>query len=521
MSGVAYNKYLENEGEQLFTTVCLPNTTGKFPTVIYRTPYVDEELAMSEDAVREKRLGEWEEWLDAGYAVVFQHCRGCGKSSGEFIPHTYDRTDGLALQAWIREQSFYNGELYLNGGSYNAYVHYATAPFADDIKGAILEVSDTERYNWHYRNGFYKVTLLGEWYVKHYKKKNNIRKNYTEDTYRMLPMSEFTKTVFGESVEKLDVIFRHPDRSDAFWDTPYGGEETRGILDHIRIPILLVTGFYDIFAGGIFDMWRALDDEARSVCALAVHPFNHSCKGEVEPINFENGTLRTEFGNYKLKWIEAIRKKGNAPFEKGKITYYKLFDNKWCCDDFFNATDTKRFPLGTEAVTYKYNPFAPAAFKGGLSTTFGGNAWQQGPNSRYDIISLYTPEFEEDTFVKGKIKARLLVSSDCEDTSFYMRLSLCKEEGDYGLRDDINKISNFNREYVPGSKQEIELSFDEHAFVVKKGERIRIDISSSAYPRFIPHTNQRGPFIEQSSAKVATNTVYLDQSYIEIPTSKQ
>ena len=521
MSGVAYNKYLENEGEQLFTTVCLPNTTGKFPTVIYRTPYVDEELAMSEDAVREKRLGEWEEWLDAGYAVVFQHCRGCGKSSGEFVPHTYDRTDGLALQAWIREQSFYNGELYLNGGSYNAYVHYATAPFADDIKGAILEVSDTERYNWHYRNGFYKVALLGGWYVKHYKKKNNIHKNYTEDTYRMLPMSEFTKTVFGESVEKLDVIFRHPDRSDAFWDTPYGGEETRGILDHTRIPILLVTGFYDIFTGGIFDMWRALDDEARSVCALAVHPFNHSCNGEVEPINFENGTLRKEFGNYKLKWIEAIRKKGNAPFEKGKITYYKLFDNKWCCDDFFNATDTKRFPLGTEAVTYKYNPFAPAAFKGGLSTTFGGNAWQQSPNSRYDIISLYTPEFEEDTFVKGKIKARLLVSSDCEDTSFYMRLSLCKEEGDYGLRDDINKISNFNREYVPGSKQEIELSFDEHAFVVKKGERIRIDISSSAYPRFIPHTNQRGPFIEQSSAKVATNTVYLDQSYIEIPTSKQ
>ena len=62
----------------------------------------------------------------------------------------------------------------------------------------------------------------------------------------------------------------------------------------------------------------ALDDEARSLCALAVHPFNHSCNGEVEPINFENGTLKTEFGNYKLQWIESIRKNEQAPFEKGK-----------------------------------------------------------------------------------------------------------------------------------------------------------------------------------------------------------
>ena len=37
-------------------------------------------------------------------------------------------------------------------------------------------------------------------------------------------------------------------------------------------------------------------------------------------------------------------------------------------------------------------------------------------------------------FIKGKIKARLKVSSDCEDTCFYMRLSIPKEEGYYGLR---------------------------------------------------------------------------------------
>lgn len=69
---------------------------------------------------------------------------------------------------------------------------------------------------------------------------------------------------------------------------------------------------------------------------------------------------------------------------------------------------------------------------------------------RDDIVSLFTPEFECDTYVKGKIKAKLKVKSDCEDTCFYMRLSLCKQEGYYGLRDDINQISNFCADYKPG-----------------------------------------------------------------------
>ena len=154
MSSISYSKYLSSDDIDLFTVVCLPDNDGKYPTVIIRTPYVDESELLADDVVCEKKLTEWSAFTDAGYAVVFQHCRGKGKSTGDFIPHINERKDGLALQAWIREQSFYNGELYLLGGSYNAYVHFATAPFADDIKGAVLEVSDCEKYNWCYRNGF-------------------------------------------------------------------------------------------------------------------------------------------------------------------------------------------------------------------------------------------------------------------------------------------------------------------------------------------------------------------------------
>ncbi len=514
-----FYEYLSSNDTKLFTVVYLPNETGKYPTVIYRTPYVDDEELMSETEICERHLKGFSCWLDAGYAVAFQHCRGRGKSGGDCIPYIYEREDGLALQDWIREQSFYNGELYLCGHSYTTSVHFVTAPFAKDIKGAILEAQDCERYNCNYRNGIYKTGLHGLWYVGMYKNKGQPKKNYTKDSYRILPLSDFSKTVFGECAEDFDEVLKHPDRNDVFWDTRFGGGEAHDAIKHAQIPILLVAGFYDIFTGGVFDMWRGLDKKTRSMCALAVHPFDHFGNSEREPIRFENGHLEKEFQNYQVRWIDSVRGGCEPPFPCGRITYYKLFDGKWCCDDFYDADFTQKIKLGEGSVTYKYNPYAPASFKGGLSANFGGNAWQDAPNSRYDIISLFTPAFEQDTFVKGKMKATLKVRSNCEDTCFYIRVSLCKPEGDYGLRDDINQISNFVADYLPNDEIEIRFSFDEHAFVIGKGEKLRIDISSSAYPQYIPHTNQKGLFSVQTTAKVAENTVILDASYIELPIS--
>ena len=259
----------------------------------------------------------------------------------------------------------------------------------------------------------------------------------------------------------------------------------------------------------------ALQTKSKSV--LIVHPFDHDCNGNAEPINFENGNVHTEFGAFSILWLNSVRDNSESPFKKGKVTYYKLFDNKWHCDDFNTAKQYQKINLGKGEISYKYNPDNPATFKGGLSANFGGNAWQDEPGLRDDIITVYTPEFAEDTFVKGKIKAKLKVKSDCEDTCFYIRISLCKNEGYYGIRDDINQISNFDDEYVPNTEIYMDFSFDDHAFVIKKGEKLRIDISSSAFPHYVRHTNNKGLFSEQTETKIADNTVILGESYIELP----
>lgn len=507
----SYHSYVNTLGIRLFTVICLPKSEGKFPTVIFRSPYVDYSYDMSEEEAVARIVDMQKSFIENGYAVVYQHCRGCGKSDGDCIPYVNEREDGLALQQWVREQPFYNGEIYLCGGSYTATVHYVTAPFADDIKGAIFNKQDCERYNIVYRNGFYKMGFWN-WFMNQYKKKSPLPRNCVPETYNILPFSNFTKTVFGESVPAFDEKLCHPDKKDEFWLTKAGGADAHNAIKNANIPILLTIGFYDLTTGGVFDMWNSLDEQTKAMSALIVHPYDHSGTPSSQPIQFENATILEKFGDYQVKWFNAIRNREKPFVDTGKITYYKLFGDTWCTDDFKQGENTLTFTLGEEEKSYCYNPYAPACFNGGLSANYGGTAWQDAPNSRYDIISVFTPEFEKDTFVKGKMKVKLCVKSSCEDTCFYVRLSLAKEQGDYGLRDDIQQISNFCLDYKPNEEIEIELGFDEHAFIAKKGEKIRVDISSSAFPLYVRHTNNKGLFSKQETAKIANNSVILNKS---------
>ena len=511
--------YISSGGAALFTMTMLPEKTGKFPVIIMRSPYVDAFGQQAEEAVLQSYLREFEVWLEHGYAIVYQHCRGRGKSTGNCIPYVNEREDGLCLQAWIRQQSFYNGELYLKGRSYLSSVHYATAPFAEDIKGAIFGVQDCERYNICYRNGFFKRALHGHWSVGMYRLNGRKDWNYTQKAFDMLPLENFTKTVLDQVAPDLDGILAAPDPADPFWKTRCGGSDARGAVKNIRFPALFTTSFHDIYTGGIFDMWNEMDQESREQSALVVSPYDHGDKPSSDGITFPNGSVVEAFGDdYEIAWFDYIRGKGESPFALGKVTYYRLFENAWKTDDFEPGEENVVFSLGAESRSYVYNPYDAPGFKGGLSRAFGGAVFQDPPNSRHDIISVYTEPFEKDTFVKGKMTAQLLVESDCEDSCFYMRVSIATEGGDLGLRDEITSLCRQVPDYMPGSQVRLDMEFDPHAFLIPKGGRLRIDIASADNEHYVRHTNQRGLYSTQTTAKIARNTVYLQDSVLCLPT---
>ncbi len=522
MEQYTYCKYIDFNGTEFFTIVSLPNKEGKYPVVIFRDPYVDGAENMTEDALLQDASESAKPWNDRGYAYVCQHCRGRGRSGGDCIPYVNERADGLFLHDWIRQQCFYNGELYLCGASYTSAVHLVTAPFAPDIRGAVLEVMDYERYNGYYRNGFFKIDLHGGWYTGMYKHKSIPDKNYDPAMFNMLPLSEYSEKVFGEKDKYFDEALKHPSKDDAYWQSDEAGAYVHEAINNTTVPILFTTGWYDIFTGGIIDMWRSLSDNTRAISALAIQPYDHVGDPNTAPMRFCNGSLYESYGDYRIEWFDAVRGKCDFPIQQGKVTYYKIFgDEGYITDDFDEVKDSMKLSLGKGEISYIYDPdIKHPKFIGGLSCNFGGNVWQE-KQDRDDVITLYTSEFEEDVYIKGKIKVKLTVRSDCEDTCFYIRTSLCKAEGDYGIRDDIQQISNFDPNYIPNSEIEIEYAFDEHCFVIHKGEKLRIDISSAARCLYVRHTNNRGLYSEQTKTKAANNTVILDKSQMILPIEKK
>ena len=241
MERFAKVEYIEFDGAKFFTLVLLPKKLGVFPTVIFRSPYVQSLVDVADDEIAENSLKSFENWLSRGYAVVCGHCRGQGKSTGAFVPYVHEREDGLALREWIRKQSFYNGELYLCGGSYTASLHYTTAPFESDIKGAVFEVQDSERYRLWYRNGQMRKGHA-DWHFALYKAKCNLKKNFSITSFSQLPLKGLSQRVLGDSAEDFEQMLFAPMPSDPFWSTRFGGVDAKNATTIFTLAVCLKCG---------------------------------------------------------------------------------------------------------------------------------------------------------------------------------------------------------------------------------------------------------------------------------------
>jgi predicted acyl esterase len=111
------------------------------------------------------------------------------------------------------------------------------------------------------------------------------------------------------------------------------------------------------------------------------------------------------------------------------------------------------------------------------------------------------------------MEAELSVESDCEDTCFYIRVSVDKGDGKWLLlRDDIRSLA-YDAPYVPGTRRKIRYRFADHAFRLSKGDRIRVDVSSGC-SHFAPHPNVAGDAFAVKVPRTANNKVFADGSSI-------
>lgn len=171
---------------------------------------------------------------------------------------------------------------------------------------------------------------------------------------------------------------------------------------------------------------------------------------------------------------------------------------------------------GSNGITYLYNPYAPASFKGGCCLNFGGMQIQDKPNSRYDIISFLSEPFEEKVLCEGKSTLELHCRSTAPDTCFYARLSLVRDGKALSLRDDIDSLCRMEKDYIPGTERVLKFIFSEHSFEIQPGNSLRLDISSSCMPYFQVHTNRKGLQTDQIGANPCWNTIVTGKSVLTI-----
>lgn len=508
MKPFAYYEYCEFNNASFFTMVLMPAKTGKYPVIITRSPYVSNTRDTDEDELVRQFESENGVWAENNYVLIFQHCRGQGKSSGDFVPYIYEREDGIALREWVRRQSFYDGRILLLGGSYTASLHYSTAPFEDDIKGAVFNVQDSERYRLWYRNGSMRRGHAN-WHFNLYKAKSDLNKTHTIESFSSFPLQKLSQRVLGEFADDFEQMLSAPRTDDAFWDTRYGGCEARDALTDADIPILMTTGYNDFYVGGMFDMWRKMGEETKRKSAMIVSAYNHG--DSPDAIRFPCASVREKFGNdYAVKWFDHIIK-NEEPFVKpGKITYYRIFENKWKTDYDYPRTEEITLSPWLGEKTFVYNPANPPGFE-------PEGCWMNQRGETDGVVSLYTLPLERDVLVRGRIRASFTVSSDCEDTSFYIMIGVCTPDGDYSLRHDITSLLYQHRTYVPNTKVSLDFAFDDYAFQLKKGQILRIDISSVDKNTYVCHSNKKGDYSLAEDFKTAHNTVYTDESYLVLP----
>jgi len=176
--------------------------------------------------------------------------------------------------------------------------------------------------------------------------------------------------------------------------------------------------------------------------------------------------------------------------------------------------------IADASLTYPYDPANPVPTIGGQNMNmWAGPLDQREVESRPDVLVFTGEPLAEPLEITGRVTAKLFVSSDCPDTDFTAKLTCVFPNGaSHLLADGILRArfrESFERERFLETGKVYPLSVDlwSTSVVFKRGSRIRVDVSSSNYPRFDANPNTGRRSSDSGSPRVATNTLHLSREY--------
>jgi putative CocE/NonD family hydrolase len=522
---------------RLATDVYLPPGPGPFPTLLVRDIYGNG------SAPGRQRYARWA--TENGYAFVFQNARGRYDSEGQWYPYFQEINDGYDTLSWIEGEAWSNGKVGMFGTSYLASVQWLAALGQHPALKAIAPAMSPGNYyrDVAYPGGAFSLLSRASWGIGLVGSRTNM--SFPIDWISAidhLPLRTLDRSL-GFDVPHFRDWLAHPTYDD-YWK-PLNLEAR---APEMAVPALNIGGWYDVFLrstlGSYGTMKReAATAEARAGQRLVIGPWPHGW-------NAKTVTGEEDFGPEALIDAEALQleffdhwlKEGPAP-AGAPVKLFVMGENHWREEAEWPLARTVYTPYylhgdgalspetpgaGQAPKTYTYDPQDPVPTLGGniMRPELRGSFDQRPLDGRTDILRFETAALEAPLEITGPIRAVLHVATDGPDTDFMAKLSVIKADNRVmNLVDGVLRTrfrEGYEREVLltPGEPVRLELDLWATSYRLAPGERLRLDITSSNFPRLARNLNTGEPFGEGVASRVAQQTLFLDAarpSHVVLP----
>lgn len=522
------------DGVELAANIFRPNGDGPWPVILIRTPY----------GKQGEKWNGGEEFATKGYVLVVQDCRGRGKSGGEWEPFLHEAKDGFDTHEWIGKQPWCNGKIGASGGSYVGWTQWASAPNSSKYLTTIVPmVPFGNTYeDLAYNGGVMQLGLLMGWGEA--VGEVGLPPEALQKAYRYLPLNRFGDQ-FEKDIPYLNEWALHP-TYDEYW-------KKRGI-DHdykdVSIPTLSIGGWYDIFSKATIDLANGVRNASRSPEVRDNHFVIMGPWGHVPGLR-KIGQL--DFGSEAELNVYAKQYDWYEHWLKGRDTktqdwpHYYLFvmgENRWRGENKWplERTEFTKYHLHSgghanslkgdgalsltvprsespDQITYDGDDPVPTVGGNNIVGATGGPEDQTNVEEREDVLVYSTAPLEDDVEVTGPVKLILWAESSALDTDFTGKLVDVHPDGKaYNLCEGILRARYRNglekpQLLEPGKPERFEIDLWVTSNLFRPGHRIRLEVSSSNFPRFDRNANSGNAVGSDSELLTAKQSIFHDESH--------
>jgi putative CocE/NonD family hydrolase len=534
------------DGITLRADICRPKSDGKFPVLLTRTPY--DKNGVIRNCLR---------WAARGYVIIAQDVRGRFTSEGEWYPFKSESQDGYDTVEWAAGLPYSNGKVGMFGGSYVGATQYLAAIARPPHLAGICPTDTASNYHdgWTYQGGAFEQWFNESWTTGLAKNTLSRRVDAGGDAVswtQTLPLLNYP-ALETPPAEGLAPYFTdwlaHPNYDD-YW-------KRLSIEDHyaqIQVPVFSFGAWYDIFLGGTLRNYERLKKEAGTEAArrgqrLMVYVGGHAGgwdSPKVGAVDF--GTkLPVDVEEEFLRWYDSLLRDVATGVEREKpVSIFVMGKNEWREEDDWPLARAKsaRYYLhsskpanGLEGVgtlstaapgeekadQYVYDPSDAVPTLGGplccgpLPTGVGPQD-QRPAEARGDVLVFSTPALAQNMEVTGPISLDLYVSSSAVDTDFTGKLVDVWPNGfAQNLTEGILRLRYRNSQEKPelanpGEVYHVSVDLWATSNVFLAGHKLRLEVSSSNFPRFDRNLNTGGEQARGTRMVKATNVIYHDKA---------